>query len=141
MLDMPARDIYHDTVKNALIKDGWTITHDPLVLKWGAKDMFVDLGAERLLAAEKGEHKIAVEIKSFTGPSDMFDLERALGQYIVYHDVLAEREPDRVLYLAVPRGTLQEIFEEPIGQLMLKNHRAQLLVFEPKGEVIVQWIP
>ena len=28
---MPVKDIYHDTVKNALIKDGWTITHDPLI--------------------------------------------------------------------------------------------------------------
>ena len=84
---MPTRDIYHDAVRNALLKDGWQITHDPLVLKWGWKDLFIDLGAERLLAAEKDQQKIAVEIKSFTGPSDMADLERALGQYIVYHDV------------------------------------------------------
>ncbi len=40
---MPARDIYHNAVRNALIKDGWTITHDPLRLVWGGKDMFVDL--------------------------------------------------------------------------------------------------
>ncbi len=26
---MPAKDIYHNEVKNALIKDGWTITDDP----------------------------------------------------------------------------------------------------------------
>ena len=138
---MPARDIYHNTVKKALTQDGWTITHDPLALKWGAKDMFVDLGARRLLAAEKGESKIAVEIKSFTGPSNMTDLERALGQYVVYHDVLAEREPDRVLYLAVPKETQKEIFEEPIGQLMLKNNRARLIIFDPNQEVILQWIP
>ena len=62
---MPAKDIYHETVKNALIKDGWTITHDPLVLRWGTTDVYVDLGAEQLLAAEKNEQKIAVEIKSF----------------------------------------------------------------------------
>src|SRR5262245_25231746 len=29
VLDMPAPDIYHHVVKNALIKDGWTITHNP----------------------------------------------------------------------------------------------------------------
>jgi len=61
---MPAKDIYHDSVKNALIKDGWTITHDPLMLRWGKKDMFIDLGAEFILAAEKSDRKIAVEIKS-----------------------------------------------------------------------------
>lgn len=51
---MPAKDIYHDAVKNALIKDGWIITDDPLHLKWGQKDMYVDLGAKQLLAAELG---------------------------------------------------------------------------------------
>jgi hypothetical protein len=62
---MPAQDIYHDNVKNALIKDGWTITHDPYTLTFGQKDVFVDLGAERIIAAAKGSEKIAVEIKSF----------------------------------------------------------------------------
>ena len=98
---MPARDIYHDTVKNALIKDAWTITHDPLSLKWGTRDMYVDLGASQLLAADKGERQIAAEIKSFVGQSDMNDLEKAMGQYLVYQDVLAEVEPNRTLYLAL----------------------------------------
>ena len=85
---MPARDRHHHQARNALIKDGWTITDDPLRLTWGAKDMYVDLGAERLLAAIKGTRKIAVEIKSFSGLSEMNDLEQAVGQYIVYSDVL-----------------------------------------------------
>ena len=67
--DMPARDRYHDRVKNALIKNGWTITDDPLHIKWGKKDRYVDLGAEQLLAAEKGKRKIAVEVKGFLGHS------------------------------------------------------------------------
>ena len=62
---MPAKDIYHDAAKNALIKDGWTITNDPYVVSIGKKDLLVDLGAEKLLSAEKGNQKIAVEIKSF----------------------------------------------------------------------------
>jgi XisH protein len=82
---MPARDIYHDAVKNALIKDGWTITHDPFVLRWGTIDVYIDLGAEQLLAAERQGLKIAVEVKSFVGRSDVDDLEKALGQYILYH--------------------------------------------------------
>jgi hypothetical protein len=76
---MPAQDIYHNAVKNALIKDNWTITHDPLRLQWGSKDLYIDLGAEQLLAAEKVGQKIAVEIKSFVGPSVVADLEQALG--------------------------------------------------------------
>ncbi len=138
---MPAKDIYHDAAKNALIKDGWTITHDPLRLEWGDKDLYVDLGAERLLAAEKAGQQIAVKIKSFVGASDMADLEKALGQYVVYHDVLAEIEPQRMLYLAVPQKILLDIFEEPLGKLLLKNKRVRLVGFDPNTEVIVQWIP
>lgn len=98
---MPAKDVYHNVVKNALIKDGWRITHDPLRLKWGIKDMYVDLGAERIFSAEKAGQKIAVEVKSFVGASDMNDLENALGQYLVYRSVIARTEPDRKLYLAI----------------------------------------
>jgi len=138
---VPARDRFHNQVKNALIQDGWTITHDPLRLQWGVKDMFVDLGAERLLAAEKGQRKIAVEIKSFVGLSEMEDLEQAIGQYVVYHDVLSRVEPDRELFLAVSEAVFANLFEEPIGRLLLENHRAQLLVFDPQTEVIQRWIP
>jgi hypothetical protein len=138
---MPARDRYHDHVKHALLKDGWTITHDPLSLKWGVKDMYVDLGAERLLAAEKGQRKIAVEIKSFVGPSELDDLEKAVGQYILYHDVLARVEPDRILYLAVNEEIFVDLFEEPIGQLLLDNRRVRLIVFDPQTEEISRWMP
>jgi hypothetical protein len=138
---MPARDIFHQTMKQALIKDGWNITHDPLHLKWGAKDMYVDLGAEELLAAEKAGRKIGVEIKSFTGHSEMKDFEQALGQYIIYDDVLHQVEPERVLYLAIPEEIFVDLFEEPLGQLLIKNHHVQLIVFDPAQEVIVQWIP
>lgn len=137
---MPARDIFHDAVKNALIKDGWTITHDPLRLTWGNKDMYVDLGAERLLAAEKKGQQIAVEVKSFVGDSEMDDLEKAIGQFVVYRAVLAERDAKRVLYLAVPKNVL-DIFEQPLGELLLKNHLAQVMVFDPLLEEVVKWIP
>jgi XisH protein len=79
---MPAKDIYHNAVKNALIQEGWIITNDPLHLKWGQKDMYVDLGAKQLLAAEQGTRKIAVEIKSFVSPSEMADLRGCLKSII-----------------------------------------------------------
>ena len=138
---MPALDLYHYTVKKALVKDGWTITDDPLILKWGPKDLYVDLGAERLLAAKKGEEQIAVEVKSFLSPSEMEDLEEALGQYVLYHDLLAELEPKRPLFIAVTVDVHRDVFEEAVGKLMLRNKRIRLIVFDPVREVIVQWIP
>jgi hypothetical protein len=138
---MPARDQHHDHVRRALIKAGWTITHDPLRLRWGLRDLYVDLGAERLIAAEKGEQKIAVEIKSFVGPSLIDDLEKAIGQFTLYFDVLENVEPARSLYLAVSEEIYLDVFEEPIGQLLLAKRRIKLLVFNPDTEEIQQWTP
>jgi hypothetical protein len=76
---MPAKDTYHDALCRALVKDGWTITDDPFRLIWGKRDFYVDLGAERVVAAEKAGKRIAVEVKSFLGASAMHDLELALG--------------------------------------------------------------
>ena len=69
----------------------------------------------------------------------MSDLEKAIGQYIVYHDVLAQVEPERELYLAVSQEVANGLFEEPLGELLLKNNRVRLLVFEPETEEIVKW--
>jgi XisH protein len=80
-------------------------------------------------------------VKSFSGASDIDDLEKAVGQFIVYHDILEESEPDRRLYLAIPIKVVADLFQEPIGQLLLKRERVRLLVFDPDSEAIVQWIP
>ncbi len=113
---MPAYDRYHEAVKNALIKDGWTITHDPLTLRLGKRDLFVDLGAEQVIGAEKEAQRIAVEVKTFLGTSAITDLREALGQFVLYQDVLAELEPQRELYLAVPESAAQGIFKRRSGR-------------------------
>ncbi len=138
---MPARDIYHDAVKNALLQDNWIITDDPLHLKWGLKDMYVDLGAKQLLAAEQGTKKIAVEIKSFISPSEMADLKEAIGGFIMYRAVIRRIKPDRTLYLAVRDSVFTTLFEEPIGTLLRESENLNLLVFNSETERIVQWIP
>lgn len=137
---MPARDIYHDTVRTALEKDGWTITDDPLCLTIGSRSVYVDLGAEKLFAAEKEGRKIAVEVKSFLSPSPVANLEEALGQYILYSKILEEQEPDRILYLAVNFTVFREIFSEEIGQLLLRRVDLRIIVFNQKKEEIIQWI-
>lgn len=137
---MPAKDIYHDTVRNALVKDGWTITDDPYRLVWGERDFYVDLGAERVVAAEKGGKRIAVEVKSFLASSQMHDLELALGQFLLYRSILEEQDPDRVLFLAIPNEPA-EILDEPVGQLLIAKHLIQALVFNPQSEEILRWIP
>ncbi|PZV01827.1 MAG: fatty-acid synthase [Leptolyngbya sp.] len=138
---MPAKDIYHDAVKTALVKDGWTITQDPLSLRIGKKDLFIDLGAEKLLAAEKGLDKIAVEIKRFVGPSEIRDLENALGQFVLYQNVLSLIEPDRTLYLAIREAVYLDLFEEEIGKMLLERNVIKLVSFDPEQEAVTRWIP
>lgn len=137
---MPAKDIYHDTVRTALIKDGWTITDDPLKLKVGGRSIYVDLGAKKLFAAQKEGHKIAVEIKSFTDPSPVQELEKALGQYELHSLIMEDEEPDRVLYLAVNNTIFECFFSEEIGQRVIRKKNLKMIVFEPDAEEIVQWI-
>lgn len=138
---MPARNIHHDAVVRALTADGWTVTHDPLTISFGGKDLFVDLGAERTtLAAERGGQRIAVEVQSFVNPSPVRDLQEAVGQYEVYRAVLAETEPDRQLYLAVPRRVHESILSERLGQLIVDRIGLRVLVFDQHQERVVQWI-
>jgi|ERR671933_2298852 hypothetical protein len=107
-----AKDIYHDTVRTALEKDGWTITDELFRLTIGSRSVYIDLGAEKLLAAEKEGCKIAVEIKSFLSPSPVNDLEKALGQYILYRDVLKRSQPERILYLAISDEVYLDFFKK-----------------------------
>jgi len=138
---MPAKDIYHTTVKNALIKDGWTITHDPLRIRLArGKNLFVDLGAERLIGAFKNTQNIAVKIKSFTRPSDMKDLEEAVGQFVLYNHLLKRYYPDYKLYLAVPERVRKSVFEEEAGQTLMEAGIISLFSFNPEMEEIVKWI-
>jgi hypothetical protein len=139
---MPAQDFYHDAVVRALTADGWMITHDPLSLSYGGRDLYVDLGAERTtIAAERDGQKIAVEIKSFLGSSPVRDLEEAVGQYQIYRTVLTEIDPGRVLYLAVPQRVYESLFAERFGQLIRERLQLRLMVFDEHEERIVAWIP
>lgn len=139
---MPAKDIYHETVKTSLIKDGWTITHDPLRIRLArGKNLFVDLGAKRLLAAKRGVERIAIEVKSFTRPSDMKDLEEALGQFVLYSLLLKRYYPEHTLYLAVSEDTRKRVFEEEAGQTLLEDGIIRLFTFDTVKEEIVRWIP
>ncbi|MDJ1170853.1 element excision factor XisH family protein [Roseofilum sp. BLCC_M154] len=137
-----AKDIYHETVKMALIKDGWTITNDPLSLAVGGRMVYVDLGAEKLLAAEKDNQRIAVEIKSFVRPSPVQDLENALGQYVLYRGLMQESplHQDRKLYLAVSDLVYFDFFEEKIAQIAIRTNQVKVLTFDETSQEISQWI-
>jgi hypothetical protein len=138
---MPAKDRYHDTVKTALIKDQWTVDDKAFKLEVGKRDLFVDLGAEKLLIAQRATQKIAVEVKSFIGASPVNDLEQALGQYLLYEKIMQREHPDRTLYLAIREAVYTSFFQEEIVQIFLETGSPKLLIFDEIQEEIVQWLP
>ena len=138
---MPAKDIFHHHVKHALKKEHWIITHDPYWIKLVDSDInvYVDLAAERIIAAEKDEDKIAVEIKSFVGTSMMTDFHQALGQFLDYRVALRDKEPERQLYLAIPSDVYNAFFRKPFIQKVCQEYHIFLMIFAPKTEDIRLW--
>ncbi|MGF1676924.1 MAG: XisH family protein [Rivularia sp. (in: cyanobacteria)] len=137
---MSAKDIFHESVKQALQKEQWIITNDPLKFKFGEVNFQIDLGAEKIIAAEKGNEKIAIEIKSFLNPSAITDFYCALGQFLSYRIALAGYEPERLLYLAIPLDTYNIFFQLEFTQTAIKQYQVLLIVYNPADEVIVKWI-
>jgi hypothetical protein len=134
-----AKDLFHQVVKDALIKDGWNITHDPFPVDYGDVQMQIDLGAERLLAATKDKTIIAVEIKSFVRPSAISEFHTAVGQYLNYRRALRAQEPNRVLYLAVPSQTYDEFFRLRFIAEGIEEYQICLIVYDVEDRSIVKW--
>lgn len=136
---MAAKDSIHDVVKHALMKDNWIITDDPYTLEYEDATLFIDLGAERIIAAERGNEKIAVEVKSFIGPSAIHEFEQALGQYILYLNFLEEVEPDRKLYIAINDTVHENIFCRKSIQFLVRKNQIPIIVVNIQREEILLW--
>jgi XisH protein len=137
---MPARDLYHDAVKTALIKDGWDILADPYRIQYKDVDLYADLAAERPIAVEREGQKIVVEIKSFVGRSLMTDFHLALGQYKVYQMLLKETAPDYDLYLAIDDITYNNFFKREGIEFLVRSSQINFFVINIDEQEIVQWL-
>lgn len=143
---MPQKDAAHETVKAALVKDGWQITDDPYVISYGERFLFVDLGASRepafgqFIGAQRRDQKIAIEIKDFRGKSPIGNLEQAIGQYVLYRLLLRQIDPERKVYLAVTHIAYDEIFSEPIGELVINDLPMDLVVIDTETVEVKKWI-
>jgi hypothetical protein len=137
---MAVRDAFHYSVRRGLEKENWTITADPFIVKAGGVEMQIDLGAEKIIAAEKEGEKIAVEIKSFVRASNISEFHTAVGQFINYRVALEEVQPERTLYLAIPMITYQTFFEFQFVRTIIQRFEIKLLTYDPVQEVILEWI-
>ena len=138
---MSAKDRYHRIVRRAIESDGWEITHDPYPLQAGGYDLEIDLGAEKIIAAEREGQKIAVEIKSFLGPSKISEFYGASGQFITYRAALKIQDSDRTLYLAVPNTLYEKFFINLFIQDLIKQNQVDLITYDIEQEKIDRWQP
>jgi hypothetical protein len=137
---MPAPDIYHENVKQALLRDGWNILKEHYELKYRGDRLYPDLAAEKSIVAERGTQKILVEIKSFLGRSFIADLQAAIGQYVMYRNVIQAQGLEFKLYLAIAEEVYNKKFQTPLAQLIVEENQVNLLVFSVDQEVVSQWI-
>ncbi|WP_016949742.1 XisH family protein [Anabaena sp. PCC 7108] len=136
---MPAKNIYHDAVKNALIKDGWTITFDPYPIKYEEVKLLADLAGEKTISATREGQKIVIEIKSFLSRSPMREFETALGQYLIYQTFLSLTHPEYKVYLAISEKIYEKFFKQVAIELILQKYQISLLVVDINKEEIIKW--
>lgn len=135
-----AKDIFHEIVKEALIKDGWTITDDPLTLLNRAEGgISTDLGAEKIIVAEKDLTKIAVEVKSFLNPSMIHDFLRANGQYTGYRTVIKRKQLNRIIYLAVPMFAYEKLIVYEFVRDIIDDSCIKFILFDHIEKIIKEW--
>ncbi len=136
-----AKDIYHQNVKEALLNDGWDITHDPYYLDIGEKSpMEIDLGAEKLISAIRGTKQIVVEVKSFINRSITYDFHGAYGQFRIYRRGIMQTAPEKTLYLAIPKDIYDEIVVRQFYKDLIQEENIKLLIFNPISNTIAEWI-
>jgi len=141
-----ADDKYFECVKEALFKDGWTITHDnrhPYTANVPGLLIIGDLGAERILVEfeSEGKERILVEIKSFLSKSFNEDFYPALGQILSYTYVLGKKDPGRKVWLAVPEKVYQKHFTTIAIMEITTLHKISVFTYDTTINRIIRWIP
>ena len=135
-----ARDFFHEIVKKALIKDGWTITHDPFTLhsrKEGG--LSTDIGAEKVILAENDLTKIAVEVKSFIHMSILHEFLKASGQYMSYSKIIRKNEPIRLLYVAMPTFVYYRLIKYDWVVEVMTDLNMKIILYNSEKEIIEEW--
>ena len=138
---MPTQDLYHDTVRDALRQDGWRLMHTALQLKAKPEARAGELWEGPWLIADKDERKVAVAVSSFVGRSNLADIIQTWRQLGLSRPQFHAMDSDRVVYLAVRQATYSACFGGTEGDLLLEKEHMQLIVFDPRAEAIVQWVP
>jgi hypothetical protein len=136
---MPRQDRDHEAVLNALIAAGWTIRSQQLPLRYGSFNAFLDIVAS-LATNTLGSEMIVIEVKGFRPRLNMSELEKTIGQYLIYKSWLARLQPTWVVYLAISTQNARYFDTEPL-QAIVNNYGIGLVIIDMHQERIVAWKP
>jgi hypothetical protein len=127
-------------VRSALEEEGWIVTHDPYPLHHRKEGgLQTDLGAEKIITAEKENSRIAVEVKSFVHISILHDFLLAVGQFYVYKKILEKSDPGRVLYIALPDFVFNRVEKFEWAQEVIRDMSIKFILYDTKSQMITSW--
>ena len=134
-----AKDLIHEAVIEALQADGWIITDDPLIVPIEETFVKMDLGAERVIAAQRESEKIAVEIKTLNNPSIVYSFYEAFGQYLFYRDALIDQGIEREMYLGITDIAYNRLIKRSFIAKRIIQYQIKILVIDVTTKRVVKW--
>ncbi|MGB3264137.1 MAG: element excision factor XisH family protein [Microcoleus sp.] len=81
-----------------------------------------------------------LKLRALLGDRALYDFHGALGQYIVYRNLIQLTEPEYKLYLAIDDVVYTNFFQRKSIQLITNENKLSLMVVEMEKEEILQWI-
>lgn len=136
---MPAFDVCHGQVVRALEKDGWRIVIEHEQYRYQRRSIYVDFRAERQKDGSR-QNILLAEVKCFADEKTRTtDFYIAVGQYLVYRELLDKLSVITAIYLVIPSSIYDTVFEE-VARSLIQRHRIKLLIVNLEMEAIDQWI-
>jgi hypothetical protein len=77
---------------------------------------------------------------AFVGKSNLSELEKAVGQFVIYRFAMRKEDPDRELFLAVGEKIYNKFFVNADVIELIETENLKIMVFNEANEVIVRWI-
>src|SRR5262249_48323070 len=129
---MPTQDACRPKVVSALQKDGWVITGQQIYIPRPDLYVFIDI------EAAKSEKQAYIEVKCFPDANTTTEFYTAIGQYLVYRQVIMTERPHHILYLAIPDHIYNDFGETYLETI--QNNRVKIIIVNTEMEVVAQWI-
>src|SRR5688572_2167293 len=129
---MPTQDTCQPEVIAALQKDGCIIIGQQVHIPKPDLYIFIDI------EAAKEDQQAFIEVKCFPEANSTTEFYIAIGQYLLYRQVITTQKPDATLYLAIPEHIFNT-FGETYRDTLSDNH-VKMIVVNIQMEVIAQWI-